>query len=152
MCECVKKNMGKKERKQKIFFPLSPSSLSLFSPPLSSLFSLFSLFFSLYLSLSLFFFFSFLSFFSTGKSCFVDGQNTTDMTFFAIAPKVNRPPFTPYSSLPPSAFVPFPAVRAPNYFDTIDVLPSTQALTFLAKNRAGLSAKVTLMQFLTNIG
>lgn len=67
-----------------------------------------------------------------------DGQNSTDMTFFAIAPAATRPKGQNYSTLPSSSFVPFPAVRSPNYFDTIDVLPDTDALKFMAKNRAGV--------------
>ncbi len=75
------------------------------------------------------------------------------MTFFAIAPKATRPSGQAYTSLPGSAFIPFPAVRAPNYYDEIDVLPNTDHLQFMAKNcRTQAAKRVTLSEFLAHIG
>lgn len=80
-----------------------------------------------------------------------EGTNTTDMTFFAIAPSAVRGTGQ-YTAQPASSFVPFPALKSPNYFDVIDVLPNTDHLRFLAKNRAGVAKQVTLAEFLENIG
>lgn len=70
------------------------------------------------------------------------GDNTTDMTFFAVAPASCRPS-SPYSRLGDHMFVPFPAVRAPNYFDELDVLPSADALRFVAKDTRGMAREVS---------
>eukprot|EP00756_Hemistasia_phaeocysticola_P018245 Hpha_TRINITY_DN15583_c3_g11::TRINITY_DN15583_c3_g11_i1::g.104025::m.104025 len=73
------------------------------------------------------------------------GQNTTDINFFAVAPSSSR-------GDDDRQLVPFPAVRAPNYADPVDILPNAGALKFQARSLTGELRDVDLTQFLARIG
>eukprot|EP00756_Hemistasia_phaeocysticola_P022757 Hpha_TRINITY_DN15851_c4_g2::TRINITY_DN15851_c4_g2_i1::g.191494::m.191494 len=72
------------------------------------------------------------------------GKNMTDVTLFAV------PPASPDGK--EREVVPFPAVRAPNYADPVDILPTTKALKFQVRDLTGKLRTVNLMQFLEEIG
>eukprot|EP01065_Artemidia_motanka_P021476 TRINITY_DN256_c0_g1_i2.p1 TRINITY_DN256_c0_g1~~TRINITY_DN256_c0_g1_i2.p1 ORF type:complete len:1026 (+),score=287.08 TRINITY_DN256_c0_g1_i2:58-3135(+) len=73
------------------------------------------------------------------------GQNTTDVSFFAVAPDSR-------GAKDSDRFVPFPAIRAPNFLDEVDVVPSADELRFRARSKCGRVEQVTLKEFLARIG
>eukprot|EP00756_Hemistasia_phaeocysticola_P022754 Hpha_TRINITY_DN15851_c4_g1::TRINITY_DN15851_c4_g1_i2::g.191501::m.191501 len=72
------------------------------------------------------------------------GKNMTDVTLFAVPPASQDGR--------ECEIVPFPAVRAPNYADPVDILPTTEALKFKARDLTGKLRIINLMQFLETIG
>mmetsp|Transcript_31562 Transcript_31562/g.90612 ORF Transcript_31562/g.90612 Transcript_31562/m.90612 type:complete len:998 (-) Transcript_31562:313-3306(-) len=79
-----------------------------------------------------------------------EGKATTDITFFAMPPQGLRGAKFGGQT---ADFVNFPAVRAPNYFDEVDVVPSADGVVFDVENRYGqLERGVTLRRFVAQIG
>eukprot|EP00940_MAST-03C_sp_MAST-3C-sp2_P003088 g3088.t1 len=77
------------------------------------------------------------------------GDNITDMQFFAVSPSSARD--DTYKNLKDDHFISFPAIRAPNFSDEVDI-ETAQSIKFKAKDIDGTLQTVTLAEFLRKIG
>lgn len=79
-----------------------------------------------------------------------EGKNTTDITLFAMSPQQFWHPT--YGKSDDDCVV-FPAIRAPNYSDEVDVVGDTSGIQFDAKNQfEELLRGTSLRNFLENLG